>query len=290
VPAVSSYTLEGKVAFITGAGRGIGFETARLMHARGASVALVDLQRAEVERAAAAIGERTLALEADVTDRDAIEAAVAATVERFGGLDVPVANAGIAPPTRTVRSIDPEAFERTIEVNLLGVWRTVRVALPHVIERGGHVVVVASVYAFLNGALATPYAMSKGGVEQLGRALRSELSVHGASASVAYFGFIDTEMVRSAFTDPIASELESLMPKFALRRLKPAQAGEAIVRGVERRAPRIVAPRWWSAWMALRGVANPLFDARFERDRRLQDIVRRADAASSSAAARLDHV
>ena len=106
------------------------------MHARGASVALVDLQRADVECAAAAVGERTLALKADVTDRSAVEAAVAATVERFGGLDVPVANAGIAPPTRTVRSIDPEAFERTIEVDLLGVWRTPPAQAGEAIVRG----------------------------------------------------------------------------------------------------------------------------------------------------------
>jgi NAD(P)-dependent dehydrogenase (short-subunit alcohol dehydrogenase family) len=139
-----------------------------------------------------------------------MEAAVAETVDRFGGLDVAVANAGIAPPPRPMSAVDPDAFERTVEVDLLGVWRTVRPALPQVIERRGHLVVVASVYAFMNGVMATPYAVSKAGVEQLGRALRAELSVHGASASVAYFGFIDTQMVRDAFTDPAAARAEEL--------------------------------------------------------------------------------
>lgn len=274
---MSSYSLQGKVAFITGAARGIGLETARLMHARGASVAMLDIDAPELERAAAAIGDRTLALPGDVTDNAALENAVAETVSRFGGIDVPVANAGIAPPVRTMRSIDPAAFERTIDINLVGVWRTVRATLPQVIERRGHVVVVASVYAFMNGVLAAPYAMSKAGVEQLGRALRAELGPHGASASVAYFGFIDTYMVRHSFEDPVAMELQGILPRFALKRLSPAQAGEAIVQGVQVRAPRIVAPRWWRVFSALRGIANPLLDKRLERDARLQDLVRRAD-------------
>src|SRR5258705_7168843 len=155
------YPLPGKVALVTGAARGIGYETARILHARGASVVLVDLDLDETEAAAAAIGERTLALAADVTDEAAIEAAVEQTVESFGGLDVVVANAGVAPPPRPMSVVDAEAFERVIEIDLLGVWRTVHPALEQVIERRGHVVVVASVYAFLNGVMATPYAVSK---------------------------------------------------------------------------------------------------------------------------------
>ena len=275
---MATLNVSGRVALVTGAARGIGYETARLLHARGASVALADLDLDLVQAAAAQIGgERTLAVAADVTDTSAIEAAVSETVERFGGLDVVVANAGIAPPTATVRVIDPEAYERVIEVDLLGVWRTVRAGLPHVIERRGHVVVVASIYAFFNGALASPYAMSKAGVEQLGRALRVELVPHGASASVAYFGFIDTQMVRESFADPVAHQFEESMPALLTRRLPPSAAGEAIVRGIERRAPRIIAPRWWRAFSALRGLINPLFDARLERDAQMLAFVREAD-------------
>jgi short-subunit dehydrogenase len=148
-----------------------------------------------------------------------------------------------------------------------------------VTERGGHVVVVASVYAFMNGVLNASYAMSKAGVEQLGRALRAELASHGASASVAYFGFIDTRMVQDAMEDPISEHLVDNMPKFMLRRLPPSAAGEAIVTGIERRAPRIIAPKWWRAWSVLRGILNPLFDARAERDERFQAAIREADAA-----------
>ncbi len=283
--SMTAFDLRDRVALVTGAARGIGFETAKLLHERGATVALVDLELASVEAAAQRIGgERTLALVADVTDRAAVEEAVARTVERFGALDVVVANAGIGPPPSTIRTADPAAFERVIEVDLLGVWRTVRAGLPHVVARRGHVVVVASVYAFFNGVLAAPYAMSKAGVEQLGRALRVELAPHGASASVAYFGFIDTEMVREALDDPVGRRFAGTLPSFVMRRLPPSAAGRAIVEGVERRAPRIIAPRWWRALSVLRGIVNPVLDARMERDARVLDLVREGDRPASDRA------
>ncbi len=281
----SSYPLPGKVALVTGAARGIGFETARLMHARGASVALVDLSPEATADAARRVGERTIAIGADVTDAEAMAGAVEEVVERFGGLDVAVANAGIAPPTRPMSVVDTDSFERTIEVDLLGVWRTVRPALAQVIERRGHVVVVASVYAFVNGIMATPYAASKAAVEQLGRALRAELSIHGASASVAYFGFIDTPMVRDALDDPAAGNIGEMFPAFMLRRLHAADAGEAIVDGIERRVPRIIRPRWWRAYSVLRGVVNPLLDRRAERDERVRETVREAERLGAAEAA-----
>jgi NAD(P)-dependent dehydrogenase (short-subunit alcohol dehydrogenase family) len=264
------YDVRGKVALITGGARGIGFETARQLYERGASVVLVDLVAAEAEAAAARLGERALGIAADVTDRDAIAAAVAQTVERFGGLDIAVANAGIAPAAATLRAMDPDVVERVIDVDLLGVWRTVGASLPHVVQRRGHIVVVASVYAFMNGVILAPYAIAKAGVEQLGRALRVELKRHGASASVAYFGFIDTEMVRDGMADPISDTLNDSLPGFARRRLPPSAAGRAIVRGIERRAPRIIRPRWWAVPSVLRGVMNPLLDRYMERDEKLQ--------------------
>ena len=175
---MAHYSLQGKVALITGGARGIGLGIAQAFIARGAVVALVDLEAEEVQRSAATLGaDRAIGIGADVTDSAALEAAVAATVERFGGIDVVVANAGIAPIPNTARNMDPVEFERVVEVDLLGVYRTVRAALPQVIERRGHVVLVSSVYAFLNGLLVSPYAVSKAGVEQLGRALARRVGV-----------------------------------------------------------------------------------------------------------------
>jgi NAD(P)-dependent dehydrogenase (short-subunit alcohol dehydrogenase family) len=272
------YEIAGRVALVTGAARGIGYETARRLHARGASVALADLEPAAVEAAAARIGnDRTLAAACDVTDRAAVERVVERAADRFGGVDIVVANAGIAPPPATIRVVDPAVAERVMEVDLLGVWRTVRAGLAQVVERRGHVVVVASIYAFLNGVLGSSYAVSKAGVEQLGRALRVELAPHGASASVAYFGFIDTEMTRIFETDPLLQRHVGIMPRLLMRRVPPSTAAQAIARGIERRSPTIVAPPAWRAYSALRGILNPLLDARMERDERLLALVRDGD-------------
>jgi NAD(P)-dependent dehydrogenase (short-subunit alcohol dehydrogenase family) len=275
---VASYPLSGKVVFVTGAGRGIGFETARQMHARGASVAIVDIDAQMAMESAAQIGERAIGIDADVRDREQIENAVAATVERFGGIDVAVANAGIAPKrATTARTVAVEDWERIIDVNLLGVWRTARAALPQIVERRGQLVLVASVYAFFNGVMNSAYATAKAGVEALGRSLRAELAVHGASATVAYFGFIDTKMVQDAFTDPLSHRFEGRLPAFMSRRLGPDAAGAAIVRGVEKRAPRVIAPRWWAVGSVLRGALNPLLDRRMEGDDELHSILREVE-------------
>jgi len=283
-----TYSLNGKVALVTGAARGIGNETARQLHLRGASVAVVDLDADQAREAAERIGSRAIGIAADVTDQTAIMGAVAETVEKFGGLDVVVANAGIAQSTvATTRGISTEEWERVFEVDLLGVWRTVRAALPQIVERRGHVVVTSSVYAFVNGALNGPYAVAKAGVESMGRTLRAELTPLGASASVAYFGWVDTKMVQDALERPNSNRLGENLPAFFLKRLQPSEAGAAIVSGIEERAPRIFAPKWWRYVSALRGLLNPLLDRRMERDAALIQTVREveADADAQGAAA-----
>ena len=273
-----AYDLSGKVAMVTGAARGIGFETARQLHARGASVAISDIDGEGAEAAAEGLGGRALGMAVDVRDQGQLEDSVARAVEAFGGLDVAVANAGIAPAhVSTTRLCDAQEWERIIDVNLLGVWRTARAALPQVVERRGQLVLVASVYAFFNGVCNSAYATAKAGVESLGRSLRAELSPLGASATVAYFGFIDTRMVRDAFEDPVARRFEEYLPSFATRRIGPDAAAAAMVRGVERRAPRVIAPKWWRVMSTMRGVINPLFDRRMETDSEMQALLRDAE-------------
>ena len=275
----ASFELAGKVAVITGAARGIGFGTAQALAKRGAIPVVVDLDQTAADRAADQLPGGAFGLAADVSDRGAMQRVVSIVTERAGGVDVVVANAGIASRGATVRAMSGEAFDRVLEVNLNGVYNTVIAALPTIAARRGHVVVTASVYAFLNGLGAAPYAIAKAGVEQLGRALRVELVPHGASASVAYFGFIDTEMVHRAIdADPIADQMLHTLPKVLRKRLTPAQAGEAVARGIERRAPRIIAPRRWAAFSALRGLVNPLLDRYMLEDADTQAIVRELDS------------
>jgi NAD(P)-dependent dehydrogenase (short-subunit alcohol dehydrogenase family) len=204
-----------------------------------------------------------------------MQAAVAETVKRFGGLDVAVANAGIAPSkVATVRGVGSEEWERVFEVDMLGVWRTVRAVLPQIVERRGHVLVTGSVYSFFNGVLNSPYAVSKAGVEALGRGLRTELMPLGASAGVVYYGWVDTKMVQDAFELRHSERLEESGPSWLFKRIPPDEAAAATVRGIEERAPRTFAPKWWRYASALRGILNPLLDRRFEKDPKMIETVR----------------
>lgn len=277
-----AFDLNGKVALVTGAARGIGYETARQMQMRGASVAVLDLDPNQARDAADRIGARAIGIGADVTDQGVMMAAVAEVVDTFGGLDCAVANAGIAQKQMaTVYGMSGEEWERVVEVDLLGVFRTVRAALPQIVERQGQLGLVSSVYAFANGMGNSPYAVAKPGVESLGRSLRVELAPHGASATVAYFGWVDTTMVQDALSQPDAQKLNEGLPSFLMKRIKPDEAAAAFVRGIEERAPRVFAPKWWRYVSALRGIVNPLIDARQERDLRTQRLLAEIDARAT---------
>src|SRR5689334_13988983 len=130
------------VAVITGAARGIGLETARQLSATH-RVALLDIDAAGVERAATRLGGDAVWAACDITDQEAVSSAVADVVERCGGIDVAIANAGIA-TAGAARHLDPDAFARQLDVNLVGSWRFVHACLPHVIARRGYVLGVSS--------------------------------------------------------------------------------------------------------------------------------------------------
>lgn len=279
------FELGGKVALITGAARGIGFETATALHARGASVVITDLDQGEADAAAERIcgGDGTvIGIAADATDSGAMERVVDGTVERFESIDVCIPNAGIAPTTVTLRSIDRDMFERVVEVNLLGVWRTVRAAMPHVIAAKGQFLLIASAYAFFNDAFATPYAASKAGVEQLGRALRVELAVHGVHTGVVYLGFIDTEMVRSTFDrDTRGMDFAARVPLPLRRRMNPDEVGVLLADALERRKARVVAPRPWVPLFFLRGLSGPMMDYLLALDRNIRRLVGKYESSDS---------
>jgi NAD(P)-dependent dehydrogenase (short-subunit alcohol dehydrogenase family) len=253
------YDVSGKVVLITGAARGIGAEAARQLYAKGAQVSLVGIEPELLEQRAEELGPRAAWFEADVTDTDALGRAVDATVERFGGIDVVIANAGIA-PIGTVATIDPEAFERTIEINLLGVWRTVRATLPHVVERRGYILPIASLAAALHMPLMAHYAATKAGVEAFSDSLRGEVAHTGTKVGVAYFSFIDTDMVRESLDESPAKLLRENTPGPVRAVSSVESAGRAIVRAIERRARKAYAPRWVPIPLALRGMLQPLLE------------------------------
>ena len=273
-----SLPLNGRVVLVTGAARGLGAEIARQAHARGASVVLVGRRLAGVQTIADELGEGALAVEADVSDFAALRAAADAAIEAFGGIDVVVANAGIAPPSETVLTIDPDAFEHTVDVDLLGQWRTVRAALPSVVERGGHVVVISSIYAFFNGALNASYAASKAGIEQLTRALRVELVAHGATAGVAYLGFIDTDLTADAFAQEHVAAARDSVPSLFTRPITVQAAGEAVIRGIETRAGKIGAPAWVLPLLRARGLVTTVMDEVMIRNAALTRVIREVDS------------
>jgi NAD(P)-dependent dehydrogenase (short-subunit alcohol dehydrogenase family) len=272
------YDVSGKVVLITGAARGIGAEAARQLYAKGAQVSLVGIEPELLEQRAQELGPRAAWFGADVTDTDALRRSVDATVERFGGIDVVIANAGIA-PIGTVATIDPDAFERTIEINLLGVWRTVRATLPYVVERRGYVLPIASLAAAVHMPLMAHYAATKAGVEAFSNSLRGELAHTGAKVGVAYFSFIDTDMVRESLDESPAKLLRENTPGPISGVASVESAGRAIVRAIERRARKAYAPRWVPIPLALRGMLQPLLEK--QNREAIEQAVKLADAEAT---------
>ncbi|MBF6150067.1 short-chain dehydrogenase/reductase [Nocardia nova] len=267
---------KGRVALVTGAAQGIGLATAESLVARGARVVLVDVDTDRLEQAVAALGAPVAhGVTADVRDRDAMAEAAAEAVRRFGRIDVVVANAGITPPPATLRDTDLDDFDRVIAINLTGVVNTVKPALEQVIEHQGHIVMVASVAAFAPVFGGASYVASKAGVEQLGRALRIELGSTGATAGVAYFGSVDTALVKEAFDDdPLGHRVDMLMPAPIRRRITPSRAAEVLVDGVVNRSARTIAPLAWEPYSLFRELVNRPLVSLFRVDPRVQDIVR----------------
>ncbi|MPZ65143.1 MAG: SDR family NAD(P)-dependent oxidoreductase [Pseudonocardiaceae bacterium] len=235
--------LAGKQVLITGAARGIGATTARDLAARGARLALVGLEPERLQALAGELGTGHTWATADVTDGAELDAAVASSVEVLGGLDVVVANAGIA-SFGTVRTIDPEAFARTVDVNLTGVFRTVRATLPHLIDSRGYVLVVSSMAALVPTMGFSAYGASKAGVEAFADALRIEVAHLGVSVGCAHMSWIDTDMVRDAEQDLTAFRtMRQRLPWPMHSTTSVEECSAAFMRAIERRSRRVNVPR-----------------------------------------------
>ena len=238
-------SVRGKVILITGGAAGVGAEVAHRLHAKGATLVLTDVDEEQLARQRAQLGtDRVLTVTADVRDLTAMQAAVAAAVERFGGIDIVMANAGIA-SYGSVLQVDPEAFKRVLDINVLGVFHTVRAALPSIIDRRGYVLIVSSLAAYAAAPGLAPYNASKAAVEQFANALRLEVAHRGVAVGSAHMSWIDTALVRDTRADiSTFSEMVSRLPGPLKTTTSVEQCGEAFVKGIEGRRTRVNCPGW----------------------------------------------
>jgi NAD(P)-dependent dehydrogenase (short-subunit alcohol dehydrogenase family) len=201
--------IDGKVAVVTGASRGLGRAVALALAEAGADVAVAARSVPDLEQTAHRIeaqGRRAVVVPTDVADFGQVEALVARAVEALGGLDIVVNNSGIA-RVGLLAEMPPEDFRRTIEVNLIGVFHGCRAAAPRLIaQRSGKIINLASVLGAVGLAGYSAYGASKGGVSAFTRSLAVEWARHNVQVNAIAPGWFITDMNAEAFDDPAVRE------------------------------------------------------------------------------------
>ncbi|TDP77699.1 SDR family NAD(P)-dependent oxidoreductase [Bradymonas sediminis] len=251
-------SLKNRRILITGAARGIGAALAERLAKQGARLALIGLEPELLQEVGRRCGAEYIG-ECDVGQRASVERAVAAAVDALGGLDVVVANAGIAAQLPLIGG-DPQVFDTVMRVNLQGTYDTLRVAGPHVAHRDGYMLLVASLGAAVHVPLMGAYSASKAGTEALGNALRGELAPTGARVGIAYFAELDTDMTRRGF-DTRAARVFAGTPHGTLTGLAPLQpAIDALEQGIRQRSRTIASPWWVGPALPARAIVQRVVD------------------------------
>jgi NAD(P)-dependent dehydrogenase (short-subunit alcohol dehydrogenase family) len=252
------YDLADRTVAITGAAGGLGADLAEALAAKGARIALLDLNPDAVCELADHLGGDSVARgwRADVRDLDNLDQVMTEVAAHFERLDVVVAGAGIGSAIGPIPGTTHEEWERTIDVNLNGVWRTFKAALPHVAYQRGHLLAVASMASFIHSPLHAPYSASKAGVLALCNSLRPELRQFGVTVGSAHPSFFRSLMVDEVLDDPVA---RSVWHDFGgLFKLVPREVVvQAIVKGIERRAEQIVVPKRFAVTAKAPGLFRP---------------------------------
>ncbi|QKW07114.1 SDR family oxidoreductase [Streptomyces sp. NA04227] len=249
---MSRRSLDGQVAVVTGAARGVGELLARKLSARGAKIALVGLEEEELKRVAGRLHTDADHWYADVTDHVQMARVAEQVKERFGRVDIVVANAGVASGGTFVSS-DPESWRRVIEVNLIGSAVTGRAFLPALTESRGYLLQIASLAAITPAPLMSAYCASKSGVEAYAHCLRAEVASKGVKVGVGYLSWTDTDMVRGADRDDVMREMRQTLPWPANKTYPLGPAVDRIVTGIEKRAPHVYAQWWLRGMQSIRG-------------------------------------
>jgi len=256
-----SKPLQGQVVLVTGAASGIGAATALELLQRGALPVLVDCDAEPLAGMAKRCGPSTLQLVADVTDLAAMEQAMAQTLAHHGRIDAVFANAGVA-AFGPLAHVDPQAWKRCVEVNVFGVFNTVRAALPAVMQARGYVLINASVSSFAHPPVMSAYAASKSAVEAMGNSWRIELASHGVDVGVVHAGWVRTPLVTEGALHPGFVRLRATMPGPLNSETSPEDAACAIVDGMASRKSRIFIPGWLRLLYALRALLHLPFAER----------------------------
>jgi len=220
--------LSGRVAFITGATRGIGFAIATALSQRGASVAMVDIDLDALESAAQSLGKRAMAVQADVSRQGDVQRAVERTIERLGGLDILVNNAGICPLTPFPEITEAE-WDQVLDINLKGAFFCCQAALTHIRHSGlcGRIVNISSVAGQSGGFLAPfHYAASKAGLIVLTKSLARLLAPDGATANCVAPGTTDTDLT-AAWAEDLRERVRAAIPLGRFGR--PEEIAETVV-------------------------------------------------------------
>ncbi|MEU4194265.1 SDR family oxidoreductase [Kribbella sp. NPDC026611] len=279
--------MRGQVVLITGASRGIGAAVARNLAAEGATLALVGLEPDELKQVAEDCGPDAGWWEADVSDTESLRTAVEGAAARYGRIDVVMANAGIAAPG-FARSMDPASWERVLEVDLLGVWRTTHLTLPYLLESKGYLLLVSSLAAIVHVPGLSAYNAAKAGVEAMGDTLRPELKHLGVRVGVAHMTFVDTDMVRGADEHPVFGKVRTGTPLTS--KTYPLDfAVDKFADGIRKRSRTVHVPEWIGVLKIFRWVIPHFIElgSRFSVPKAdaaaLADVQARGAAASSQA-------
>lgn len=201
--------LENRIALVTGAARGIGFAIAKRFATEGAKVVVADVDEKAGVDALAALGENALFIACDVGDRAAVERTIAATVERFGALDILVNNAGII-HTADFLEISEWDFDRVLRVNLKGAFLAGQAAAKEMVKQAqagrkpGSIINLSSVNSVVAIPNQVPYAVSKGGIQQLTKVMALSLASHGIRVNAIGPGSIATDILAGVAKDKAA--------------------------------------------------------------------------------------
>jgi len=239
-----TYCLDQRTILITGSTGGLGRVLASALRAKGAKLALLDINLEGAAAQARELGdpEFVQAWQADVRSLHSLEAAVAGARQHFGGIDVVIANAGID-VVAPMESIDPVVFERVIDINLNGVWRTFRAALPQVRERKGYLLAISSMAAFVHSPLQAHYTASKAGVWAMCDSIRLELRHQGVGVGSVHPTFFQTPMMEKVHADKAGVKLWGGNQNGLWKMIAIDEVVDGIVRGIENRSDMVVLPR-----------------------------------------------